>query len=130
MSKQPPPAPITSAVGPCPTIIQISRTPRHWKFAQHHYTTRPPPVLIDSWASGKPSFNYSVYKCSVESVLYTYKNPINFQNTIYKNLFNLLNFVILFLFFLVKHLFFIVDICYYAVLFFCLQLFIKNIPAA
>ena len=27
MSKQPPPAPTTSAVGPCPTIIQISRTP-------------------------------------------------------------------------------------------------------
>ena len=29
MSKQPPPAPIASATGPCPTIIQISRTPRH-----------------------------------------------------------------------------------------------------
>ena len=29
MSKQPPPAPTESAVGPCPTIIQISRTPRH-----------------------------------------------------------------------------------------------------
>ena len=42
MSKQPPPAPTTSTVGPCPTIIQISRTPRHWKFTQHHRTTRPP----------------------------------------------------------------------------------------
>ena len=31
------------AVGPCPTIIQISRTPRHWKFTQHHRTTRPSP---------------------------------------------------------------------------------------
>ena len=28
MSKQPPPAPIASAIGPCPTIIQLSRTPR------------------------------------------------------------------------------------------------------
>ena len=28
-SKQPPPAPTASAVGPCPTIIQSSRTPRH-----------------------------------------------------------------------------------------------------
>ena len=27
MSKQPPPAPTASAVGPCPTIIQTSRTP-------------------------------------------------------------------------------------------------------
>ena len=30
------------AIGPCPTIIQISRTPRHWKFTQDHRTTRPP----------------------------------------------------------------------------------------
>ena len=30
-----PPVPIVSAVGPCPTLIQISRTPRHWKFTQH-----------------------------------------------------------------------------------------------
>ena len=31
MSKQPPPAPIASAKGPYPTLIQISRTPRHLK---------------------------------------------------------------------------------------------------
>ena len=37
-----PPAPIESTVGPCPTVIQISRTPRHWKFTQHLCTTRPP----------------------------------------------------------------------------------------
>ena len=29
MSKQPPLAPTASAIGPCPSIIQISRTPRH-----------------------------------------------------------------------------------------------------
>ena len=46
MSKQPPPAPIASATGPCPTIIQISRTPRHWKFTQHLRTTRPPPTGV------------------------------------------------------------------------------------
>ena len=34
MSKEPPPAPTASAKGPCPTIIQTSRTPRHWKFIQ------------------------------------------------------------------------------------------------
>ena len=43
MSKQPPPAPTASATGPCPTIIQISTTPQHWKFTQHLRTTRPPP---------------------------------------------------------------------------------------
>ena len=42
MSKQPPPAPTAGAVGPCPTLIQTSRTPRHWKFAQDHRTTQPP----------------------------------------------------------------------------------------
>ena len=38
-----PPEPTASAVGPCPTLIQINRAPRHWKFTQHHRTTRPPP---------------------------------------------------------------------------------------
>ena len=35
MSTQPPPAPTAGAIGPCPIVIQISRTPRHWKFTQH-----------------------------------------------------------------------------------------------
>ena len=42
MSKQPPSVRPASAVGPCPTLIQISRTPRHWIFTQHHCITRPP----------------------------------------------------------------------------------------
>ena len=42
MSKQPPPAPTASTIGPCPTVFQVSRTPRHWKFTQHLRTTRPP----------------------------------------------------------------------------------------
>ena len=45
MSKQPQPAPAASATGPCPTIIQISRTPRHWKITKHLRTTRPPPPI-------------------------------------------------------------------------------------
>ena len=49
MSKQPPPAPTASATGPCPTIIQISRTPQHWKFTKHLRTTRPPPFAIVAW---------------------------------------------------------------------------------
>ena len=39
MSNLPPPAPTG------PTIIQISRTLRHWKFTQHLRTTRPRPTL-------------------------------------------------------------------------------------
>ena len=62
MSKQPPPASIASAIGPCPTIIQISRTPRPWKFVQHLRTTRPSPnymkcsVASGSISSQKPAF--------------------------------------------------------------------------
>ena len=37
MSKQPPPAPTASAVGPCPTSIQISRTSQ--PAPSHHPTT-------------------------------------------------------------------------------------------
>ena len=50
MSKQPPPAPTARAVGPCPTLIQTSRTPRHWKFTQDHRTTRPPSVTFKNVA--------------------------------------------------------------------------------
>ena len=46
MSKQPPSAPTASTEGLCPTMVQISRMPRHWKFAQHHRTTRPLRVLL------------------------------------------------------------------------------------
>ena len=35
-----PPAPTASAIGPCPTMLQFSRTPRHWKFTQHHRLLR------------------------------------------------------------------------------------------
>ena len=42
----PPPASVASTIGPCPTLFQISRTPWHWKFTQHHRATRPPP---QSW---------------------------------------------------------------------------------
>ena len=40
-----PPAPTASIVGPCPTLTQISRMPRHRKFTQHHLTTGPPLYL-------------------------------------------------------------------------------------
>ena len=34
------PAPTTRAVDPCPTLIQISRTPWHCKITQHHCRAR------------------------------------------------------------------------------------------
>ena len=46
MSQQHPPAPTASAVGPCSSIFQISRTPRYWKFTKHHRIPFPlPPPL-------------------------------------------------------------------------------------
>ena len=51
MSTQPLPAPIASTICPCPTIIQICRTPQHLKFTQHLSTTQPPPNLHD-WLVG------------------------------------------------------------------------------
>ena len=41
-----PPAPTASAIGPCSTAIQTSRTPRYWKFTQHHRTTRLLPIIF------------------------------------------------------------------------------------
>ena len=70
MSKQPPPAPTASAVSPCPTIIKISRTPWHWKFTQHHRTTRPPPKYQCIWLrSRKILIELPFLKCNV--VMYT-----------------------------------------------------------
>ena len=43
-----PPTPTASTVDPCPTLIQISRTPRHWKFTQHHRTTDHPVMRIET----------------------------------------------------------------------------------
>ena len=57
MSKQPPPAPTASTIGPCPTVIQVSRTPWHWKFTQHLRTTRPPPPPPPLVSKGFPSFS-------------------------------------------------------------------------
>ena len=78
MSKQSPPAPSASAVGPCPTIIQISKMARNCKFAQHHRTTRPPAIhslstsvicrpdmnqilLIGYESANHPAIIYSIY---------------------------------------------------------------------
>ena len=61
MSKQPPPAPTASATGPCPTIIRISRTPRHWKFTQHLRTTRPPYAFFGSNIDGSFTTTVSTF---------------------------------------------------------------------
>ena len=44
----PPYAPIASAVGPSPTIIQINRTPRYWKFTS---TIAPPETPTECTAA-------------------------------------------------------------------------------
>ena len=46
MSEQSPPAPTASALGPCPSLAKISRTPRHalevYPAASHHPSIPPP----------------------------------------------------------------------------------------
>ena len=74
MSNPAPPSPTASEVGPCLTIIQISRTPRHWKFTQHLCTTRPPHavslylVIIHTYMSKLNKLRkfpiYSYLKCA------------------------------------------------------------------
>ena len=46
---------------PLPYSFQISRTPRHWKFAQHHRSTRPPPEgwLVSYFGLNGPLRQYS-----------------------------------------------------------------------
>ena len=53
MAKQPLPVPTASTVVPCPTLIQSSRAPRHWKFTKHHRTTLSPPIILSSMQSLK-----------------------------------------------------------------------------
>ena len=48
MSKQISPALPASEKGPCPTVIQIRRTPQPWKFTQHHRTNRPLTIKCQS----------------------------------------------------------------------------------
>ena len=64
MSKLPPPAPTASAIGPCPTIIQIVGRPGTGSFTQHHRTTRP--TLLSLSLRNR----YVIY-----STVFQYKNP-------------------------------------------------------
>ena len=58
--------------GPCPAIIQSSRSPRHWKFTQHHRTTRPPgPPTLEPCSGSVVRFSDSF----VSSIL---RFPYNF----------------------------------------------------
>ena len=59
MSKQPQPEPSASAVGPLPYCNPNCKTLRHWKFTQHHRTTRPPHGFI---AMEKNDFDNNVYR--------------------------------------------------------------------
>ena len=86
MSKQPPPAPNASAIGPCPTIIQISRTPWHWKFTQDHRTTRPPTKWCHTHVEATPTSTsvgrHFGFMCLLASERLTYH-----KNCISKSLF-------------------------------------------
>ena len=63
MSKQPPPTPTGSTIGPCPTVIQISRALQNWKFTLHHCITGLPQIL-----PGEP-ISYLNYYVTIEQCL-------------------------------------------------------------
>ena len=65
MSKQPPPAPFCKRSRPLPYCNPDCRTARHWKFTQHHRTTRPPPFCP---RYGRKYFHETWYKYKLLSV--------------------------------------------------------------
>ena len=65
MSKPPPTRSYCKRNRPLPYCYQNRRTPRHWKFTQHHRTTRPPPPWVEK--TNKLAIN--VYGATVSSKL-------------------------------------------------------------
>ena len=89
-----PPAPTASTVGSCPTIIKISRTPRHWKFTLHHRTTRQPlRMYVCMFTSNKITFQDRRIKVKVaktilgklcrHSRVFVYRPILSFFHTIF-----------------------------------------------
>ena len=77
---------------PLPYCNQNCRTPRHWKFTQHHRTTRPPPndirrVICLSSARYRPDRN-SAYmkKHSISCRIGCFIFAVFIQELLYKNL--------------------------------------------
>ena len=61
-----------SAVGPCPTIIRISRTPRHCKFTQQQQMRKVGHAISSlPIFRKKPDFFIKVVKCFSELSMYT-----------------------------------------------------------
>ena len=62
MSKQPPPAPTESTIGPCPAIIQISRTPRHWELTSTFALPDHPPqkATLHNQKTDRSSFTHDM----------------------------------------------------------------------
>ena len=60
MSKQPPPIPTASAIGPCPAI-RPNRTAQHWTFTKNNRTTDHPTFKRSRW------FWYLLFYCDTTS---------------------------------------------------------------
>ena len=55
LSKSPPTRTYCKRNRPLPYCTQNCRTPLHWKFTQHHRTTRPPHSLIGPLSPNQPT---------------------------------------------------------------------------
>ena len=65
----------SSVIGPYITILEISRTPRHWKFTQHHRTIRLTHNTILNMAITKPTrAPHAGVKARVQLLLENFKS--------------------------------------------------------
>ena len=55
---------------PLPYCNQNCRTPRHWKFTQHHRTTRPPPPTVGSTSAYPLRNSTNLHTVRAKSQLY------------------------------------------------------------
>ena len=62
MSKQPPPAPTSSAIGPCPTIIQIVGRPGTGSLISTIAPPDPPPLLSMKYYTTLMSIDIAQYE--------------------------------------------------------------------
>ena len=62
-------------------MIQISRMPRHWKFTQHHRTTRPPPRNKETDEVENLTYEEVLRGCKIAKGVYQQSLNVSSDNT-------------------------------------------------
>ena len=87
MSKQPPPAATASAVGPCPTIIQIVGRPGTGRLP----STIAPPDHPHTQRNKKSCLSFSIFDIRRGTMKHVYHSPYSIYVETKKNMFILLH---------------------------------------